>query len=292
MTNFERTVVPNCLALVAHTPEDAVTEYKKILFDRAGEITTITFNRPEAHNALDREMSDELADAVRRVKNDRECRFLVFRGAGETFCAGDDIKDFLTWTDDDPYWQARQYQETAQMIEDLTPITIAAVDGVCTGGGLELTLTCDFVVATDRSRWGMPEIDWEITPGWGGVTRLARFAGRRKTKEWNMIGQLFDAATAERHDLINRVVSADDLDTEVNALVEVLSQKNPITLRRTKFALNKGADLPLSGAMAFEIPVQPFASKPGRFATDGMEDFAQPEARARRRVISKSFWQD
>ncbi|MDT7585317.1 MAG: 3-hydroxypropionyl-coenzyme dehydratase [Pseudonocardiales bacterium] len=269
-----------------------MTEYKKILFDRAGEITTITFNRPEAHNALDREMSDELADAVRRVKNDRECRFLVFRGAGETFCAGDDIKDFLTWTDDDPYWQARQYQETAQMIEDLTPITIAAVDGVCTGGGLELTLTCDFVVATDRSRWGMPEIDWEITPGWGGVTRLARFAGRRKTKEWNMIGQLFDAATAERHDLINRVVSADDLDTEVNALVEVLSQKNPITLRRTKFALNKGADLPLSGAMAFEIPVQPFASKPGRFATDGMEDFAQPEARARRRVISKSFWQD
>jgi enoyl-CoA hydratase/carnithine racemase len=292
MANFERTVVPNCLALVAHTPVDAVTEYKKILFDRAGEITTITFNRPEAHNALDREMSDELADAVRRVKNDRECRFLVFRGAGETFCAGDDIKDFLTWTDDDPYWQARQYQETAQMIEDLTPITIAAVDGVCTGGGLELTLTCDFVVATDRSRWGMPEIDWEITPGWGGVTRLARFAGRRKTKEWNMIGQLFDAATAERHDLINRVVSADDLDTEVNALVEVLSQKNPITLRRTKFALNKGADLPLSGAMAFEIPVQPFASKPGRFATDGMEDFAQPEARARRRVISKSFWQD
>jgi enoyl-CoA hydratase/carnithine racemase len=280
------------LALVAHTPEDAVTEYKKILFDRAGEIITITFNRPEAHNALDREMSDEVADAVRRVKNDRECRFLVFRGAGETFCAGDDIKDFLTWTDDDPYWQARQYQETAQMIEDLTPITIAAVDGVCTGGGLELTLTCDFVVATDRSRWGMPEIDWEITPGWGGVTRLARFAGRRKTKEWNMIGQLFDAATAERHDLINRVVSADDLDTEVNALVEVLSQKNPITLRRTKFALNKGADLPLSGAMAFEIPVQPFASKPGRFATDGMEDFAQPEARARRRVISKSFWQD
>jgi enoyl-CoA hydratase/carnithine racemase len=280
------------LALVEHTSEDAVTEYKKILFDRVGETTTITFNRPEAHNAMDREMSDELADAVRRVQKDRDCRFLVFRGAGETFCAGDDIKEFLTWTDDDPYWQARQYQETAQMIEDLTPITVAAVDGVCTGGGLELTLTCDFVVATDRSRWGMPEIDWEITPGWGGVTRLARFAGRRKTKEWNMVGQLFDAATAERHDLVNRVVSADDLDTEVTALVEVLSQKNPITLRRTKFVLNKGADLPLSGAMAFEIPVQPFASKPGRFATDGMEDFAQPAARARRRVVSKSFWQD
>jgi hypothetical protein len=114
------------------------------------------------------------------------------------------------------------------MIEDLTPITIAAVDGVCTGGGLELTLTCDFVVATDRSRWGMPEIDWDITP---------------------------------------------------------------ITLRRTKFALNKGADLPLSGAMAFEIPVQPFANKPGRFATEGIQDVAQPDTRAHRRRLSKSFWQ-
>jgi enoyl-CoA hydratase/carnithine racemase len=268
-----------------------MADYKKLLVERTDEITTITFNRPESHNALDREMSDELADAVRRVQKDRKCRFLVFRGAGNTFCAGDDIKEFLTWTDDDPYWQARQYQETAQLIEDLTPITIAAVDGVCTGGGLELTLTCDFVVATDRSRWGMPEIDWDITPGWGGVTRLARFAGRRKTKEWNMIGQLFDAPTAERYDLINRVVPAEALDAEVSALIEVLTEKNPLTLRRTKFVLNKGADLPLSGAMAFEIPVQPFANKPGRFATAGMEDFAQPESRARRRQVSASFWQ-
>jgi enoyl-CoA hydratase/carnithine racemase len=269
-----------------------MTEFSKLLFKRDGAISTITFNRPHAHNALDKAMSDELQEAVRKVKKDRECRFLIFRGAGETFCAGDDIKDFLTWTDDDPYWQARQYQETAQMIEDLTAITIAAVDGVCTGGGLELTLTCDFVIATDRSRWGMPEIDWDITPGWGGVTRLGRFAGRRKVKEWNLIGQLFSAEVAERYDLINRVCTPDELDDEVNALVEVLSAKNPITLRRSKFILNKGADLPLSGAMAFEIPIQPFDHKPGRFATNGMEDFANAESRAARRAVSKSFWQD
>jgi enoyl-CoA hydratase/carnithine racemase len=269
-----------------------VSDYKKILFQREGPITTITFNRPDVHNALDREMSDEITDAVRLVKKDRECRFLIFRGAGETFCAGDDIKEFLTWSDDDPYWQARQYQETAQTVEDLTAITIAAVDGVCTGGGLELTLCCDFVVATDRSRWGMPEIDWEITPGWGGVSRLARFAGRRKTKEWNLIGQLFDAQTAERYDLINRICKPEDLDAEVDALVEVMAAKNPITVRRSKFALNKGADLPLSGAMAFEIPIKPFASKNGRFATAGMEDFADGESRAARRKVSATFWQD
>jgi enoyl-CoA hydratase/carnithine racemase len=269
-----------------------MTEYKKILFNREGGTSTITLNRPEAHNALDKEMSDELQDAVRRVKRDRGCRFLIFRGAGDTFCAGDDIKDFLTWTDEDPYWQARQYQETAQMIEDLTAITIAAVDGVCTGGGLELTLTCDFVVATDRSRWGMPEIDWDITPGWGGVTRLGRFAGRRKTKEWNLIGQLFSAEVAERHDMINRVCAPEDLDKEVDALIDVMAAKNPVTVRRSKFVLNKGADLPLSGAMAFEVPIQPFASKPGRFATAGMEDFAEKETREARRAASKAFWQD
>jgi len=83
-------------------------DYKKILFSRDHAIKTVTFNRPQAHNALDREMSDELAEAVRAVKRDRDCRFLIFRGAGDTFCAGDDIKDFLTWTEDDPYWQARQ----------------------------------------------------------------------------------------------------------------------------------------------------------------------------------------
>lgn len=270
-----------------------MTEYKKILFAREGAISTITLNRPEAHNALDREMSDELQDAVRSVKLDRECRILIIRGAGNTFCAGDDIKDFLDWTADDPYWQARQYQETAQMIEDLTPITIAAVDGVCTGGGLELTLTCDFVVATDRSRWGMPEIDWDITPGWGGLSRLPRFAGRRKAKEWNLIGQLFPAKVAERHDLINRICKPKDLDKEVKALVDVMLAKNPVTLRRSKFALNKGADLPMSGAMAFEIPIKPFASKSdARFATARMEDFAKADTRAARRKVSKTFWQD
>lgn len=269
-----------------------MTDYNKIIFERDGNISRITLNRPDVHNALDREMSDELQDAVRAVKSDRDCRILIIQGAGNTFCAGDDIKEFLTWTDQDPYWQARFYQETAQMVEDLTPITIAACDGVVTGGGLELTLVCDFVVATDRTRWGMPEIDWDITPGWGGLNRLSRFVGRRKAKEWNLIGQILPAATAERHGLINRLCAPDELASEVDALVEVMLAKNPVTLRRTKFALNKGADAPLSTAMAFEIPIQPFASHPGRFATDGMEDFADQAARAERRKLSGTFWSD
>ena len=266
--------------------------YEHLLFDRSGPVTTITLNRPEVHNALDRKLSDELNRAVRAVREDRECRVFILRGAGETFCAGDDIKEFNTWGPDDGYWQVRLYQETVQIIEDLTPVTIAAVDGVCTGGGLELTLVCDFVIATPRSRWGMPEIDWDITPGWGGTSRLPRFAGRRKAKEWNLIGALFDAATAERYDLVNRICAPAEIDEEVAALTEVMLAKNPVTLRRTKFIMNKGADLHVSGALAFEVPIQPADIGGDAPLTQGIADFTSPEKREQRRALSKHFWQD
>jgi enoyl-CoA hydratase/carnithine racemase len=269
-----------------------MAEYPKILFKREGAITSITLNDPHAHNALDRQMSDELHEAVRKVKRDRECRILIFRGAGDTFCAGDNIKDFLTWTEDDPYWQVRLYQETAKIIEDLTPVTIAAVDGVAAGGGLELTLVCDFVIATDRSRWGMPEIDWEITPGWGGTSRLSRVAGRRKAKEWNLVGALFDAATAERYDLINRICAADELDAEVAALTEVMLAKNPVTLRRTKFIMTQAADHHISAALAFEVPIEPFPAAADGSGIQGIIDFGATETRRQRRALSRDFWQD
>jgi len=261
--------------------------YQKLILDRSGPLTTITLNRPEVHNALDRQLSDELNRAVREIRDDRECRVVILRGAGDTFCAGDDITEFNTWSPDDPYWQVRKYQETVQIIEDLTPITIAAVDGACTGGGLELTLVCDFVIATDRSRWGMPEIDWDITPGWGGTSRLARFAGRRKAKEWNLLGALFNADTAERYDLVNRICRPEDLDREVGALTEVVLAKHPVTTRRTKFILNHGADIHIAGALAFEVPITPFAGE-----AQGIRDFTDPQARADRRRLSRNFWQD
>lgn len=275
-----------------NTATDPAT-FTKLIFDRSGPVTTVTLDRPEVHNALDRELSAELNAAVRLVREDRECRVFVLRGAGETFCAGDDIKDFTTWGPDDPYWQVRLYQETVKIIEDLTAVTIAAVDGVCTGGGLELTLVCDFVIATDRSRWGMPEIDWEITPGWGGTSRLARFAGRRKAKEWNLIGALFDAATAERYDLVNRVCVAGELDTEVEALTAVMLAKNPTTVRRTKFIMTQGADHHVSAALAFEVPIQPYPTTADvGNGPQGIIDFVSPEARRQRRLLARDFWQD
>lgn len=262
-----------------------MNDERKLIVERSGPVTTVTLNRPRVHNALDRDLSEQLNHAVREIRDDRDCRVVVLQGAGDTFCAGDDVAEFNTWDDEIGGRQIRLYQETAKIIEDMTMMTIAKVDGIAVGGGLELTLVCDFVVATDRSRWGMPEIDWEITPGWGGTNRLAWFAGRRKAKEWNLIGALFDAATAEKYNLINRLTTPDQLDTEVEALIEVLLEKNPRTLERTKKCLNYGADN-IAVGLALE------SEWIGRRKTDGIADFRDRERRQQRRQRSKAFWQD
>jgi enoyl-CoA hydratase len=258
----------------------------KLIVSREGPVTTITLNRPECHNALDREVSAELNAAVNEISVDRECRVVILRGAGDTFCAGDDVKEFNDWAPEDFIWQVRMYQDTVTMIDNLVPVTIAAVDGVCTGGGLELTLVCDFVVATNRSRWGMPEINWDITPGWGGTAKIAKFAGRRKAKEWNLTGAMFSAAVAERHNLINRLCEPEVLDREVEALVEVMLAKNPATLQVTKYFLDKGADLDLASSMIFEV------APPRRFEREGIADFVEKGSRDQRRKLVMNFWQD
>lgn len=261
----------------------------KLIVGREGPITTLTLNRPDCHNALDKELSAELNRAVKEVDVDRNCRILVIRGAGDTFCAGDDLTEFANWPaggKSDEVFQVRQYQETVNLISNLVPVTIAAVDGVCTGGGLELTLVCDFVVATHRSRWGMPEINWAITPGWGGTGRLSKFAGRRKAKEWNLLGALFSAATAERYDLVNRLCDHEKLGQEVDALIEVLLDKSPASLLCTKYFLDKGADLDMWSSMFFEgAPArEPFGQ--------GLKDFEHKDTRDARRKLVMDFWQD
>jgi enoyl-CoA hydratase len=258
----------------------------KMIVGHDGPVTTITLNRPECHNALDQELSAELNAAVKDVSVDRDCRVLVIRGAGDTFCAGDDVKGFQNFKPGDGPWEIRMYQETANIIDNLVPVTIAAVDGVCTGGGLELTLVCDFVVATHRSRWGMPEINWDITPGWGGTGRLSKFAGRRKAKEWNLIGALFSAEKAERYDLVNRLCAPEDLDGEIAALIEIMLSRSAQTVTTTKYFLDKGADLHMAEALYFE-------GAPQR-VTDGagIRGFAEKGSREDRRKLVMNFWQD
>ncbi|MBA2523867.1 MAG: enoyl-CoA hydratase/isomerase family protein [Solirubrobacterales bacterium] len=227
--------------------------YEHLHFAEEGPVARITLNRPEKRNALSIALSDELMRAIERVQGSTDLKVLVIDGAGETFCAGDDITEMRSWGDANGVMRrARLYQTMANSLEELDKVTIAAVDGFAVGGGLEITMACDFVVATQRAVWGMPEVDVGITPGWGGTTRMARLIGRRMTKEVNLLGALHPAARALELGLWNRVVADGRLAAEVDALIEVLLSKNQQAVRQLKFIINRGVEADLYTAQGFE----------------------------------------
>jgi len=227
--------------------------FEYLIYEEKEKVAWITLNRPEVLNALNMRLSDELIEAIEKVQKSTKLKFLVIKGAGGNFSVGDDIKEMVKWGDANKIMRrARYYQNMANQLEQLDKITIAAVDGYAVGGGLEITMACDFVIATERARWGMPEVDVGITPGWGGTTRLSRLIGRRRAKEINLIGALHSAKRAVKWNLWNRVVPNDKLDEEVEKLLKVLSIKNQQGLRQLKFIINYGVECDLYTAQGFE----------------------------------------
>lgn len=227
--------------------------FEQLIYEERDKVAWITLNRPEALNALSMNLSDELVKAFQIIQQSKRLKFLVIKGAGNNFCVGDDIKEMMRWGDANGIMRrARYYQNMANQLEELDKITIAAVDGYAVGGGLEITMAVDFVIATERAKWGMPEVDVGITPGWGGTTRLARLIGRRRAKEINLIGALHPAKRAVEWNLWNRVVPNDKLDIEVEKLLEVLRTKNQQGLRQLKFIINRGVECDLYTAQGFE----------------------------------------
>jgi enoyl-CoA hydratase len=227
--------------------------FEQLLYEEDGPIVRITLNRPERRNALSMQLSEELVRAFELVQRSDSVEALVIDGAGDTFCAGDDITEMGLWGDANQIMRrVRGYQRMADMLADLDKVTISAVDGFAVGGGLEITMACDFVIATRRAKWGMPEVDVGITPGWGGTTRMARLIGRRMTKEINLLGALHPASRAVELGLWNRVVDDDKLQAEVDALVEVLLSKNRQAVRQLKFIIDKGVEADLQTAQGFE----------------------------------------
>ncbi|MBM3143157.1 MAG: enoyl-CoA hydratase/isomerase family protein [Chloroflexi bacterium] len=228
-------------------------EFKDLLYAEKDQVAWITLNRPKAYNALSMNLSDEMVSTIEMVRKSTTLKFLVIKGAGNNFCVGDDITEMPQWGNaNEVMRRVRYYQNMANQLEELDKITIAAVDGYAVGGGLEITMACDFVIATERARWGMPEVDVGITPGWGGTTRLARLIGRRMTKEINMLGALHHARRAVELGLWNRVVPNDQLDAEMDSLLELLRTKHQQGLRQLKFIINRGVECDLYTAQGFE----------------------------------------
>jgi enoyl-CoA hydratase len=146
----------------------------------------------------------------------------------------------------------QRIQRLYSRLEGLPQVTIAAVNGFALGGGCELTLACDLVVAAEGARFGQPEVNLGIIPGAGGTQRLARLVGLHRAKELNFLGDMIDAAEAHRIGLVNRVVPADRLLAEARALAEKLLAKSPLALRLIKEAMNEGYDLDLAKGLAIE----------------------------------------
>ena len=229
-------------------------KFENLIYKETDQVAWITLNRPDVMNALSMKLSEEIVTAIEIVRQSTKLKFLVIKGAGDNFCVGDDIKEMIKWGNaNDITRRVRYYQNMANQLEELDKITIAAVDGFAVGGGLEISMVCDFVIATERSKWGMPEVDVGITPGWGGTTRLARLIGRRRAKEINLIGALHSGEKAVEWNLWNRVVPNDRLDTEVDLLLDVLKSKNQQGMRQLKFIINRGVECDLYTAQGFEV---------------------------------------
>jgi enoyl-CoA hydratase len=229
-------------------------KFEYLIYKETDQVAWITLNRPYVMNALSMKLSEEIVTAIEIVRQSTKLKFLVIKGAGDNFCVGDDIKEMIKWGNaNDITRRVRYYQNMANQLEELDKISIAAVDGFAVGGGLEITMVCDFVIATERSKWGMPEVDVGITPGWGGTTRLARLIGRRRAKEINLIGALHSGEKAVEWNLWNRVVPNDQLDTEVELLLDVLKSKNQQGMRQLKFIINRGVECDLYTAQGFEV---------------------------------------
>jgi len=227
--------------------------YENILFEVKDGVGVLTFNRPKSLNALNPKTIEEVADVVGRVKKDQSIRVLLLTGAGEkAFVAGADISEFQKMNP----LEARQFAERGQEIffqlEQLAIPVIAVVNGFALGGGCEIAMSCDFIYASDKAKFGQPEINLGIIPGFGGTQRLARLVGRAKAKELCMTAEMIDAQQAKDLGLVVKVFPAAQLMEETMKVANALAAKGPVALRAIKHVIDRGYDIDLKSGCALE----------------------------------------
>lgn len=228
-------------------------EFKNIIFEKSGRIATITLNRPEALNAFNQEITDEILQALEDIRTDETMRVVILTGAGEkAFSAGVDIKFIKEKTSLEAKEISLAGEKLCRALEDIDKIVIAAINGFALGGGLEVVLACDLCIASEKARFGQTETNIGLIPGWGGTQRLARLIGKTKAKELIFTGKIIDAKTAEHLGLVNMVVPVDKFRETVDQFAKELASRAPAALGIAKVLINKGADLSLNAAIALE----------------------------------------
>ena len=232
---------------------NSLDNLENLLFERDGAVATITINRPKVLNALNAQTLDELRRAILAVRDDDGVRVVIVTGAGEkSFIAGADINELAVQTPTSGREHARLGQHILDLIENLGKPVIAAINGFALGGGCELAMACTIRIAADTARLGQPEINLGIIPGYAGTQRLARLIGRGRALEMLLTGEHVMAPEAHRLGLVNRVVPAAELMTEVKKLAATLATKAPVAARYIIDAVNKGLDMGFADAQLFE----------------------------------------
>ncbi len=225
--------------------------YKTIIVELEDHVSLIKLNRPDALNALNTELLGELSAALRDAEENEKVRCIVITGSEKAFAAGADIKEMSEKTFVEVFSSDLFARETEQMLRCRKPI-IAAVSGYALGGGCELAMMCDFIIAADNAKFGQPEINLGVVAGMGGTQRLTRFVGKSKSMEMHLTGRFMDAEEAERAGLVSRVVPAKKLMEEVMATANKIAEKSMITVMAVKEAVNRSYETTLAEGLLFE----------------------------------------
>ena len=228
--------------------------YENIIYEVKDKIATITFNRPKALNALNGALLDELSQALDEIAADEDIRALVLTGSGDkSFVAGADITELATFNSLSAKHFAQKGHGIIHKLQQLPIAVIAAVNGFALGGGTEIAIACDFIYASENAKFGQPEINLGVIPGFGGTQRLPRLIGTNMAKELIFTGKMIAAAEALRIGLANQVVAPEQLMEEVMKTAGVIATKGKVSLREAKQAVNKGMDVDLANGCAVEI---------------------------------------
>ncbi|MEM7775707.1 MAG: enoyl-CoA hydratase [Pseudomonadota bacterium] len=227
-----------------------MSSYENILVETRGAVGLITLNRPQALNALNSKLIEELGDALDQFERAETVRCIVITGSEKAFAAGADIKEMQSKTFMDVY--KGDFIATWERVATVRKPVIAAVSGFALGGGCELAMMCDFIIASDTAKFGQPEINLGVSPGAGGTQRLTRFVGKSKAMDMCLTGRMMDADEAERCGLVSRIVPADQLLDEAIKTAETIAAKSVPIVMMTKESVNRAYETTLAEGVRFE----------------------------------------
>lgn len=225
--------------------------YETLIVEIEDYVALIRLNRPDALNALNSEMMRELASALTAADANDKVRCIVLTGSEKAFAAGADVREMAEKTFTDVYFDNLFGAEVEAIAKVRKPL-IAAVSGYCLGGGCELAMMCDFIIAADTAKFGQPEINLGVVAGMGGTQRLTRAVGKSKSMDMHLTGRFMDAAEAERCGLVSRLVPVKALIEEAMKSAAKIVEKSAITAMVVKETVNRSQEASLSEGLLFE----------------------------------------